>query len=119
MRRTRLAFHPAPDELKESLASFQLHLRPRGEQILDVTVSFESGRKAPRTLAFGKALERSTMELEARHACCATVETSNARFNDWLDRSSSDLQMMITETPHGLYPYAGLAASPARSALGG
>jgi glycogen debranching enzyme len=107
-RRTQLAFSPTPAELTDSLALFRLHLPPRGEQTLEVTVSFESGREVPRPLGFVKALERSAAEVEARRACCATVGTSNERFNDWLDRSSSDLQMMITETPHGLYPYAGV-----------
>ena len=108
IRRTRLAFSPTPNELTDSLASFRFHLHPRGEQSLDVTVSFESGRQTPRTFSFGKALERSAAALEARRTCCATVETSNQRFNEWLDRSSSDLTMMVTETPHGLYPYAGV-----------
>ncbi|MGD0941167.1 MAG: amylo-alpha-1,6-glucosidase [Terracidiphilus sp.] len=36
------------------------------------------------------------------------IETSNDQFNKWLFRSSSDLAMMTTETPHGLYPYAGV-----------
>ncbi|HEV8582953.1 MAG TPA: amylo-alpha-1,6-glucosidase [Thermoanaerobaculia bacterium] len=108
VRRTRLAFSPTPDELTDSLASFRFHLRPRGEQTLDMTVAFESGRQAPRTVAFNKALDRSTSELEARRSCCAMIETSNQRFNEWLDRSSSDLQMMVTDTPHGLYPYAGV-----------
>ncbi|HEX9941289.1 MAG TPA: amylo-alpha-1,6-glucosidase [Thermoanaerobaculia bacterium] len=108
VRRTRLAFSPVPAELTDLLASFRLHLPPRGEQTLDVTVSFESGREAPRPLGFAEALERSAAELEAHRTCCTQIETSNARFNEWIDRSSSDLQMMITETPHGLYPYAGV-----------
>ncbi|HEY7215136.1 MAG TPA: glycogen debranching N-terminal domain-containing protein, partial [Thermoanaerobaculia bacterium] len=108
VRRTRLHFSPAPHELTDALASFRFHLRPRAEESLDVTVSFESGREAPRTFSFGKALERSVATLEARRTCCATVETSNLRFNEWLERSAADLTMMVTETPHGLYPYAGV-----------
>jgi glycogen debranching enzyme len=108
IRRTRLGFYPAPGELTDSSASFRFHLRPRSEQILDVTVSCESGRQARPPLGFAKAMERSNATLETRRTCCATVETSNQRFNEWLERSSSDLQMMITETAHGLYPYAGV-----------
>ncbi len=108
IRRTRLAFSPTPHELTDALASFRFHLGPRGEESLDVTVSFESGREAPRTFSFGKALERSVATLEARRTCCATLETSNLRFNEWLERSAADLTMMVTETPHGLYPYAGV-----------
>jgi glycogen debranching enzyme len=107
-RRTRLAFSPSPAELSDSLASFRLHLPPRGEQTLDVTVAFESGREAPRILGFNKALERSAADQESRRACCGSVTTSNERFNEWIERSASDLRMMLTKTPHGLYPYAGV-----------
>ena len=36
------------------------------------------------------------------------ISTSNGVFNAWLDRSLADLRMMQTQTPHGLYPYAGV-----------
>jgi len=36
------------------------------------------------------------------------VESSNAQFNDWLDRSLADLHLLCTSTPHGPYPYAGV-----------
>ena len=108
VRRTRLVFSPTPAELTDSLASFRVHLPSRGEQSIDVTAAFESGREEPRVLGFAKALERSVAELDARKSSRADIETSNLRFNQWLERSCSDLQMMVTETPHGLYPYAGV-----------
>ena len=108
VRRTRITFSPTPAELTDSLASFRVHLPPRGEQTLDVTVAFESGREAPTPVGFVKAMERSAAVLDARRSCCAEVETSNERFNEWIERSASDLRMMLTETPHGSYPYAGV-----------
>ncbi len=108
VRRTRITFSPPPAELTDSLASFRVHLPPRGEQTLDVTVAFESGRETPTPVGFTKATERSAAVLDARRGCCAEVETSNERFNEWVERSASDLRMMVTETPHGLYPYAGV-----------
>jgi glycogen debranching enzyme len=36
------------------------------------------------------------------------IETSNEQFNEWLSRSFEDVHMMVTETPEGPYPYAGL-----------
>ena len=36
------------------------------------------------------------------------IETANQQFNDWINRSFADLKMLVTETPEGLYPYAGV-----------
>jgi glycogen debranching enzyme len=37
-----------------------------------------------------------------------TIFTSNHRFNEMLRRSTVDLAMLLTETPQGLFPYAGI-----------
>ena len=38
----------------------------------------------------------------------ASIETSNNIFNEVLCRSMADLNMLMTETPQGRYPYAGI-----------
>src|SRR6202008_2956583 len=37
-----------------------------------------------------------------------SVHTSNERFNEMLCQSAADLAMLMTETPQGSYPYAGI-----------
>ena len=44
---------------------------------------------------------------QCRHNA-ATVETSNDLFNEVLCRSMADLYMLMTKTPQGPYPYAGI-----------
>jgi glycogen debranching enzyme len=52
------------------------------------------------------------VELTARDVAArvgyASLESSNQQFNEWLTRSMSDVRMMITNTPAGPYPYAGV-----------
>lgn len=36
------------------------------------------------------------------------ISGSNLQFNDWLERSQSDLHLMLSETADGKYPYAGV-----------
>lgn len=36
------------------------------------------------------------------------IHTSNSQCNEWINRSLTDLRMLISHTPTGLYPYAGV-----------
>ena len=108
VRRTRLAFSPDPEEMTGAAASFLADLEPRGEATWTVTVAFRTGDREPPVLAFEEALERSGAQLQARRLGSAGLRSSNERFDDWAERSFSDLHMMITETARGPYPYAGI-----------
>jgi glycogen debranching enzyme len=52
----------------------------------------------------------ATMNQSVRAAVSrqAALESDNPPLNDWLRRSAVDLHMMTTQTPVGLYPYAGV-----------
>ena len=53
-------------------------------------------------------LEQSRQAIAAREICGCRIVSSNEGLNRWLNRSAADLHMMLTETPHGVYPYAGI-----------
>lgn len=108
VRRTRLTFSPDPEEMTGAAASFLADLPARGEATWTVTVAFQTGRREPLVLDFGEALARSDAQLQARRLGSAAIRSSNERFDDWAERSLSDLHMMITETTRGPYPYAGI-----------
>lgn len=107
MRRTMLHFEPAPTLLQESVASYVVTLAPQEKRAIFVTAA-SRGRLPDSTVSFfrGLATLRRHLKSATRHA--ASVETSNSVVNEVLCRSMADLYMLMTRTPDGLYPYAGI-----------
>jgi glycogen debranching enzyme len=109
LRTTRLSFRPPPAGIAPHRASYQLRLLPKAHAAIEVLAGFESDGDAPLDVSsFERAYERSNAAILARCADCADVQTSNPKFAEWIERSTSDIQMMVTETEYGPYPYAGV-----------
>jgi len=109
VRRTRLEFSPVPERLTASEAHFTISLAPQQEALVHLTAACETGHnEQPAAPPFEVALGRAVDDLRGARNGAADVATSNERFNDWVNRSLADLDMMITQTPEGLYPYAGV-----------
>jgi glycogen debranching enzyme len=107
VRRSRVRFEPAPDRLDAEQAYFEIALEPGGEHtvFLRVACEPEADPRPSRTYESAAHASRSSLGERRRET---RVETSNEQFNDWLNRSNADLRMMLTDTPHGAYPYAGV-----------
>jgi glycogen debranching enzyme len=109
VRRTRLEFSPAPAQLTPTDAHFRLALDPHEEAVFYLTAACETaGRDVPAPESYDAALARATEGLRTLKERRPEIYTSNVEFNDWVNRSLADLDMMVTDTPHGLYPYAGV-----------
>lgn len=110
-RRTSLHFDPPPADLERRQAIFRLQLPPGERRVLFVTIrcngAADEGGGQPRRQFF-HALRRARRSRQAAARPQARIETSNAVFNEVLSRSSADLAMLVTETEHGPYPYAGI-----------
>ena len=61
-----------------------------------------------RPVPFLRGLLAAHRALRAGTRGMTTVETSNELFNEVLCRSAADLCMLMTDTPQGRYPYAGI-----------
>src|SRR5260221_434264 len=107
VRRTRLVFAPRPEMLTGSEARFRLSLQPTQEENVDVTVACEIDRDTA-LLSFDEALAAADSALKSAQPKVCMIESSKQHFNDWINRTVADLHMMITETPAGPYPYAGV-----------
>jgi glycogen debranching enzyme len=106
LRRTTLTFDPPPDRLAANEAVYQLRLAP-GE-MKPIFVAASCNVTEPRPASFLPALIASRRALRHATRGNASVETSNSLFNEMLCRSAADLEMLMTNTPEGRYPYAGI-----------
>ena len=107
-RRTFLQGSPAPVEASGSELRFEIKLPPKGKATFDLTTSCEPAGPVSSCVPFDHALLAAADALKQAKSQDCEIYTSNAPFNDWINRSIADLQFMITDTPHGPYPYAGV-----------
>jgi glycogen debranching enzyme len=107
VRRSRLTWSVRPTALSAGEAQFVLTLPPHGEARFDLTIHCEGDGDRP-VLDFEPALAATSGSSRATLAKGCAIHTSNEQCNAWLRRTWADLHMMTTETPEGLYPYAGV-----------
>jgi glycogen debranching enzyme len=107
-RATRIAFDPVPATLTPGRAEFELDIDARSRRSIGVTVQCLLGERPASAAGFHATMRRARRSRARERASLAKIETSNATVNGILSRSSADLAMLATDTPHGPYPYAGV-----------
>jgi glycogen debranching enzyme len=99
---------PAPTAVHPGEIRFDT-LLPAGEVVQwDLTISCEVSRPIRCDLSYENAHVEVEQALHSARADDCLIVTSNEQFNVWLNRSLADLHMMISDTPDGPYPYAGV-----------
>ncbi|HVJ34834.1 MAG TPA: amylo-alpha-1,6-glucosidase [Terriglobia bacterium] len=108
-RETSLRFDPQPKHLVGEQAVFDLELAPHESRFLFIQVACNvPPAKGDGRRVFFNALRDARRALRSSSSRSAGVATSNEIFNEALRRSVSDLYTLITDTPEGPYPYAGI-----------
>ena len=106
-RHTSVHFDPRPTRLAVNTATYQFELAPQQASSLFVAVSCNK----PATVKperFFRGLLAHRREMRRSNAGATSIETSNNIFNEVLCQSMADLNMLMTDTPQGRYPYAGI-----------
>ena len=99
---------PAPTAVHPDEIWFDTFV-PEGEVAQwDLTISCEVGQRIRCDHSYEHALVEVERALHSARADDCLIVTSNAQFNMWLNRSLADLHMMVSDTPDGPYPYAGV-----------
>ncbi|MCS6290988.1 MAG: amylo-alpha-1,6-glucosidase [Nitrospira sp.] len=107
-RQARIQFTPEPMEITASQATFEIELDPKGETAVVVMVACDVGDSHRPLLAYDAAMAEAGLAFGAEQTEDCTIQTSNAQFNEWWNRSVLDVRMMVTDTNEGPYPYAGV-----------
>ena len=107
-RRTRVRCSPNPESLSMTGAFFRHKLQPKEAKEFLLTYGCEVNGALSNGLTYGRAHEKAEEVLKTIESAECRITTSNEQFNEWLNRSTSDLHMMFTRTPFGFYPYAGV-----------
>lgn len=106
-RSTALQFDPRPTRLAVNAATYHLDLAPQQVSSLFVVASCNKPA-APTPVPFFRGLLAHRREMRQSTRGAASIETSNNIFNEMLCRSMADLNILMTDTPQGRYPYAGI-----------
>jgi glycogen debranching enzyme len=107
IRRTRFDFDPVPNELTVTTASYRIALQPNEARPIFLSIGC-GDPEPPRPAPFLRGLRAVHHDLHGGSHGAATVTTSNTVFNEVVCRSMADLCMLMTRTPQGRYPYAGI-----------
>ncbi len=108
LRKSRITFSPVPAELTSNGSHSQVKLGPHQSEDFYFTVSCDIQEDAARIKVFDQALQEVRKWYLRLEEDTGFVETSNEQFDEMVNRAKTDLNMMITETGQGLFPYAGI-----------
>ena len=107
LRVTALQFEPNPTRLTVNTATYHLDLAPQQTRSLFVVVSCNKPSTS-KPVPFFRGLLAHRREMRQSTRGATSIETSNNIFNEVLCQSMADLNMLMTDTPQGRYPYAGI-----------
>ena len=106
-RRAVFAWSPPPDILTANEAHFIVEVPTRERTELFLTVRCEPLCTA-RSNAYTDNARRLLQFVDNLAEQEVRIDSSTRALTEWIRRSAADIRMLLTETNHGLYPYAGV-----------
>ncbi len=107
-RTTRLTFTPAPTEVGPKAARFHLPLHAGEERKIEVEVECFAEPEPKLFIRSMPTRSRKPRRRLHRYLGGAGVRTSDEHIQEWIDQARADLEMLVTPTREGLYPFAGV-----------
>ena len=107
VRSTEIKFSRLPTAISPQEAGFLVELQRGDVAEMFIEIGAEEGN-VPSQERFDKALQRLSVSMQDRLRDGALISTTGRLFNEWVDKSYSDLALLTTALPTGPYPYAGI-----------
>ncbi len=107
-RQTNISACPVPNRVSSDKMHFDIVLDAGAEHNIVLTMTCSSGSSNLAIETCEAALAAACVEQETWSSHRCHIHSSNAQFNEWIHRSVADLYMLISQTEHGHYPYAGV-----------
>ncbi|HEX7795837.1 MAG TPA: amylo-alpha-1,6-glucosidase [Vicinamibacterales bacterium] len=107
-RWTTLEWSEAAKTITPGVVRFEYDLAPHSPATLSLAIRCERERRPVAARAYEIAESEASAASQRARAEYAVVESSSERFNQWIRRSAADLRMLVSDTPYGPYPYAGV-----------
>ncbi|CAG1064654.1 hypothetical protein BAC1_00219 [uncultured bacterium] len=101
-------FSRAPDAEGGSAFEFEFVLKAGHGEELYISAECAEGGLAGKPPEFQETLKETKSRLGSLKKAGPGVATSNDRFNVSVTRALADINMMLTDTEHGLFPYGGI-----------
>lgn len=108
VRRTLVRCSGLPSRTESGIIFVPIHLEPQQETVFSLDLICERNGVYRRVITFEETLAGIQKERLLSPLADVHIYTSNEQFNDWLNRSRADLNMLLAQTKFGPYPYAGV-----------
>jgi len=100
--------HTAPDAISADALRYRLQIGSRGEKTIALAIGCRSATQPVQISTFARSLAAAEEKARTDGRPPCQVDSTDESFNAWMQRSTADIGMMLTSTPHGRVPAAGL-----------
>jgi glycogen debranching enzyme len=114
-RKTEIVFSDIDEpDIHNHIVNFHLALKPHEIKKINYTIllnteeEFFATEQQEGTPNYADAKTLKVEDIIRSRALFPEIFTSNEQFNNWVNRSRADLLSLLTQTPYGKYPYAGV-----------
>jgi glycogen debranching enzyme len=105
IRRTDVRPRPRPAHIEPGRFTWTIALEAHGHIDLEMAMVCLVADEMVRQPSYDDVMARRSPDAAKTKT---SITTSNEAFNHWLRRSDADITMLLTATPDGAYPYAGI-----------